>query len=122
MEYTVEITTVPEIADPDYLDRLAEIVYGIPILVDPLLGLNENGSITASFCFTAENPDPIAAASEAVYAFVQAVAEARPLRIPTPNEVGKDTQATAAGLGQFAGATVGHFGVSLTPERAEILT
>jgi hypothetical protein len=121
MEYTVEITTVPEIADSKYLDRLAEIVYAIPILVDPLLGLNENGSVTASFCFAAETPDPIAAAGEAVYAFVQAVAEARPLRIPAPNEVGKGTQATAAGLGRFAGATVGHFGVSLSPEREEIL-
>ena len=121
MEYTVEITTVPEIADPEYLDRLAEIVYEIPMLVDPLLGLNENGSVTASFCFVAANPDPIAAASEAIYAFVQAVAEAHPLRFPTPEEVGKDRQVTGAGLGQFAGATVDHFGVSLVPERKKIL-
>ena len=121
MEYTVEITTVPEIADPEYLDRLAEIVYEIPMLVDPLLGLNENGSVTASFRFVATNPDPIAAAGEAIYAFVQAVAEAHPLRGPTPEEVGNGGQATAAGLGPFAGATVGHFGVSLVPERKKTL-
>jgi thiazole synthase ThiGH ThiG subunit len=102
MEYTVEITTVPEIADPDYLDRLAEIVYEIPLLVDPLLGLNEDGSITASFCVATTNPDPVAAAGEAVYAFVQAVAAASPLQ------------------GQIAGATVGHIGISLVQEPEKV--
>jgi hypothetical protein len=105
MDYTVEITTVPGIADSDYLDRLAEIVYGTTALVDPFLGLNDNGSVTASFCVAGVNP--LSAASDAVYAFVQAVAQARPLDGPSP----KDTEL----------ASIGSFGISRIENRETTL-
>jgi hypothetical protein len=119
MEYTVEITTVPGIADSDYLDRLAEIVYETKILIDPLLGLEDNGSVTASFCFVGANP--AIAASEAVNAFVLAVAAAQPLRGPTPNESGKGSREAAMALSRFAAATVGSFGLARVEEREKVL-
>jgi hypothetical protein len=49
IEFAVELETVPGVADSDFLDRLAELVYEIAELQDPLLGLNPDGSIHASF-------------------------------------------------------------------------
>lgn len=72
--YEIEITTVPGVADSAFLDRLAELVDGIDNLVDPALGLNEDGSISASFEVT--GADPLAAAEDAVALFATAVERA----------------------------------------------
>jgi hypothetical protein len=75
--YTVEISTTPGIADSDFLDRLAERVYDLEELVDPALGLNEDGSISASF--DVAGADPLVASQVAVQKFVDAIAAAEPL-------------------------------------------
>jgi hypothetical protein len=77
-EFTLEIETVGGIGDSDYLDRLAELVYEVAELTDPLLGLNADGSISASFSLFAETaPD---AAQRGVALFAQAIMRARPMR------------------------------------------
>ena len=76
-EYELELTTIPGIADPDYLDRLAEVVYGVPVLIDPMIGLNDDGSISASFELTSN--DPIAGVQRLVEAFIEAAALVGPI-------------------------------------------
>ena len=87
MEYTVDLTTIEGIADSAYLDRLAEIVYGLPALVDPYLALNADGSVKASFCV--DGDDPLQAASLAVEQLADALALARPLRSSEATSVGR---------------------------------
>lgn len=117
-EYSVEITTVSAIADSDYLDRLAEIVYDLPDLVDPLLGLNADGSISASFCVV--GPNPLRAANDAVATFVNAVAQAGPLRGPTVDEIAHGTTTVAAALEEASAGTVDSFGISRVGEREKV--
>ena len=93
--YMLEITTIDGIADSAYLDRLAEIVYGLATFVDPYLALEPTGAVSASF--SVEGPNPLAAAQSAVQEFADAVAAAGPLRLPTWAEA-----AAAATLGRFA--------------------
>jgi hypothetical protein len=76
-EFTFEIETVNGIADSAYLDRLADLVYSMDALVDPLLGLNENGSVSASFSIVAETTPE--AAERGVALLSEALARARPL-------------------------------------------
>ncbi len=75
--YALELTTVSGIADSDYVDRLADIVYGLDELIDPLLALNDDGSITASL--EVEAADLVAASRRAVPPFAEALAAAGPL-------------------------------------------
>lgn len=89
-----------------------------PELVDPLLGLNEDGSISASFCVVGANP--IQAAHDAVATFVNALALTKPLRGPAADEIDHGT-ATMAALEQASAATVGSFGISRVGEREKIL-
>jgi hypothetical protein len=84
-EYTIELQTIHGIADSDYLDRLAEIVHEVDDLVDPLLGLNDDGSIDASFVVNAESAH--GAALKTLDAFSVALGEAGPLRLPTDAEI-----------------------------------
>jgi hypothetical protein len=77
--FALELTTVPGIADSEYLDRLADIVYGLDGLIDPLMALNDDGSITASF--EVEAPDLLAATRQMVPPFSDALVEARPLHL-----------------------------------------
>jgi hypothetical protein len=77
MDYTLALKTIPGIADSAYLDRLAELVYELDGLVDPLLALGPDGSIEASFCV--QGPDPLRAAQGAIESFVRAAADAGPL-------------------------------------------
>ena len=71
-EYELALTTIPGIADSGYLDRLAEVIYDVPALIDPMIGLNDDGSISASFELTSD--DPVAGAQHVVAAFVEAAA------------------------------------------------
>lgn len=105
MQYTLEIRTIGGIADPGYLDRLAEIVYDVPDVIDPLLGLNDDGSVSASFCVVGS--DPLAAAHDAVAAFVRACAAAGPLR--------------EGALGAADTATVERFAVERVDDREHVL-
>jgi hypothetical protein len=117
MEYTLEIQTVPGIADSEYLDRLAEFVYELPELIDPFLALSEDGSVSANFCVVGTSP--VRAAEGGVAAFVHACAEARPLREPTAAEVTR-SYATASSLAEAADAeasVVGSFAVSRAADR-----
>jgi hypothetical protein len=75
-EFTFEIETVEGIADSDDLDRLAEVIYDVEGLVDPLLGLNATGSISASFSIRAETAPE--AAQRGVALFAEALKCARP--------------------------------------------
>jgi len=77
-EFTLEIETVAGIADSEYLDRLAEVVYEIEELIDPLLALNTDASIGANFSFLAETASQ--AAQRGVALFSDALMLARPLR------------------------------------------
>ena len=77
-EFTLEVETIDGVADSDYLDRLAEVVSELDELVDPLLGLNENGSVSASFAIVAETASD--AAGRGVALFAEALAEASTLR------------------------------------------
>ncbi len=78
------LETVEGVADSDFLDRLAERVYEIGQFVDPLLGLNDDGSLSVSF------EVPAATALDAIEAgldlFFRAFVEAEPLRAPTRAE------------------------------------
>jgi hypothetical protein len=86
-EYTIELRTIHGIADSDYLDRVAELVYDLDDLVDPLLGLNVDGSIDASFVVNAESAR--AAALKVLDAFATALGDAGPLRHPTDAEIAR---------------------------------
>ena len=83
-EYVIELQTIHGIADSDYLDRLAELVYELPELIDPLLGLNDDGSLDVSFVVS--GTDVREAALAGLDAFGMAVVEARPLRVPSEDE------------------------------------
>ena len=80
-EFTLEIETVEGIADSDFLDRLAEIVYDIEELMGPALALNADGSIGASVTILAGSAPE--AAQRGVALFVESVMQARPLRTLT---------------------------------------
>lgn len=75
--YTVEVNTIHDIADAALVDRLAELVYDLPDLVDPTLALNDDGSVTATF--DVAGADPLIASQRAVQQFVEALAAAEPL-------------------------------------------
>lgn len=77
-EFTIEIRTIEGIADNEALDRLAELLYDRAELVDPLLGLNDDGSISASFAYAASD---LKAALEALDVAVAAIAEAIPVGV-----------------------------------------
>lgn len=102
--YTLELNTVHEIADSDFLDRLADLVYDIDELISPVLALNDDGSVTASFEIV--GADPLAASQGAIAKFLDAVTAAEPLRSPTEAEVshglGEVAQAAATALEGFA--------------------
>ena len=83
--FEFEIDTIGGIADADFLDRLAEVVYSVDALIDPLLGLNGDGSISASFVVAAT--DALSATKIAADEFSDAIVAARPLREPTDAEV-----------------------------------
>jgi hypothetical protein len=78
-EFTLEIETVNGVADSDYLDRLAETVYDLDELVAPMLSLNANGSVGASFSILAGSAPE--AAQRGVALFAEALTRARPLRV-----------------------------------------
>lgn len=99
MEYAVEIRTVSGIADSAYLDRLAAIVYELPGLLDPMLGLNEDGSLTGTFSVV--SADPLEAVQTAVARFADALVAA-----------GANARATA----------VGRLAVELVDDREHALT
>jgi hypothetical protein len=80
-EFTLEIETVEGIADSDFLDRLAEIVYDIEELMGPALALNVDGSLGASVTILAGSAPE--AAQRGVALFVESVMQARPLRTLT---------------------------------------
>jgi hypothetical protein len=105
MDYTVSITTIPGVADSAVLDRLAERVYGTKELADALLALEEDGSITASFCVT----DPFAAAQRAVTLFLAALVGAEPRRAPNvlEEEHGAHEVAGLGALDAFSVASSG---------------
>ncbi len=85
MQVTLGYETIPGVADSDFLDRLADLVYAIDELVDPLLFLNEDGSVAASFDIEAR--DPVEAVSKAADLFFNAFVAAGPLRAPTSAEL-----------------------------------
>jgi hypothetical protein len=76
-QFTIEIRTVEGIGDSDLLDRLAELLYAGDALVDQLLGLEDDGSVTVSFAYTA--PD-VSTALEAVTRIAGAFAELLPAK------------------------------------------
>ena len=76
-EYELELTTIAGIADSTYLDRLADVVYESAILVDPMIGLNDDGSISASFELT--SIDPVTGVQRVVEAFIEAAASVGPI-------------------------------------------
>jgi hypothetical protein len=108
MDYSVEINTIEGVADHEYLDRLADLVYERKSLIDPLLALNDDGSVSASFCV--RGPNPLQAANDAVELFLDAVAAAEPLRLPTPAEVARGKAKVTEKLGHFE--ALGSFTVS----------
>ena len=72
--YSLQISTVPGLADSAFLDRLADIVYGIDALANLAIGLNDDGSLTASF--DVQGANPLAAADSGVELFANAVVRA----------------------------------------------
>jgi hypothetical protein len=114
VDYTLELTTIEGMADSDYLDRLADLVYDLPDLIDPLLALNDDGSVSASFCVVGH--DPFQAAESALTSFLAAAVEAKPLRLPTEGEAELHDRTLAAGLG----ATVGSFAVTPAHDRERV--
>lgn len=79
-EFVVEVETLADIADAEFLDRLAERIYADEVLVDPLLALNDSGSVSASFCVVADTASE--AAQRGVPAFASALMAAQPLEAP----------------------------------------
>jgi hypothetical protein len=75
-QFTIGYLTIPGVADSTFLDQLAEIVYEIEELGDPILSLNDDGSITASFDVRAA--DPLEAVETAARLFVEAFREVGP--------------------------------------------
>lgn len=82
IQFTLGLVTIPAVADSEFLDRLAELVYDIDELVVPLLGLNEDGSISASFEVRASTAHE--AVDVGLKRFMDAFVKARPQRQPTP--------------------------------------
>jgi hypothetical protein len=117
--YIVELTTIEGIADSSYLDRLAEVVYDLPLLVDPYLALEPNGAVSASFCV--EGPDPLQAAQRAIEEFAHAATAAGPLRLPQAVEEGRGKKAIAEALAEAAAATVSSFAVKRAEDRKKVL-
>jgi hypothetical protein len=72
--YEIELKIAPGTADSTVLDALAGVIYGQPEFDNPLLGLDDDGSISASFC--AAGPDPLATARDSVNRFLTAFAQA----------------------------------------------
>lgn len=72
--YSLEIVTVAGSADAAFLDRLADIAYAIPDLVNLHMGLNDDGSLSAFFDVEADGP--LAAADVGVCRFTEALAAA----------------------------------------------
>ena len=91
------VDSISGIADSDYLDRLAELVYDVDGFIDPTLALNDDGSITASFIVRA--PDALTAARFAADRLSEAMVLAKPLREPTAEEI--EHGAIEVGAGRF---------------------
>jgi hypothetical protein len=77
--YALEFTTVSGIADSDYVDRLADVVYELDELIDPILALNDDGSISASF--EVEAADLLSATQQVGPRFSEALLAAKPLAL-----------------------------------------
>jgi hypothetical protein len=71
MEFALDVHTIEKLADSRYVDRLAELIYADAQLIDPLIGLNDDGSLDISFCFEAKNA---AAAVSGVTLVIEALA------------------------------------------------
>jgi hypothetical protein len=87
-EYSLDVITVDGIADSDYLDRVADLLYGHEeLLIDPLLGLNDDGSLNVSFALAAQSPsEAVERAHAAIEVLLAVMLEAGPLRGPTTEE------------------------------------
>jgi hypothetical protein len=75
-QFTIEIRTVEGIGDSDLLDRLADLLYEREELVDPLLGLNDDGSISVGFGYAAQD---VPKALDAVRVVAEALAASLPV-------------------------------------------
>ncbi len=93
--YSLQITTVAGIADSDFLDRLADIVYVLDGLANLAMGLNEDGSLTATF--DVQGTGPLAAADSGVELFATAVAQAKPLPFKSTSAFDSFSIATSGG-------------------------
>jgi hypothetical protein len=80
IEFALELETISAMADSDFLDRLADLVYEIDDLSDVVMGLNPDGSIRASFVVKAATS--LEAAQDGLDKFMRAFVEAKPLRLP----------------------------------------
>jgi hypothetical protein len=105
LEFTVELETVDEMADSDFLDRLADLVYEIDDLSDPMMGLNPDGSVHATFVIKA--PTSLDAVQAGIEKFYQALIDAKPLRAPSESGFGPAGAVPTIGavpVGQLVGA------------------
>jgi hypothetical protein len=102
MQITIGYDTIPAVADSDFLDRLAERIYEIEALGSPLLGLNEDGSVSASFDI--EATDALQAVEMASQLFFDAFLAARPLRDPLPGELEAANQLAAKAANRLGAA------------------
>ena len=93
--YSLQITTVAGVADSEFLDRLAALVYAIDDLANVAMGLNDDASVTASF--DVQGIDPLSAADRAVRVFVDAIERAKPLSFDAMPVLDGFSVATAAG-------------------------
>lgn len=74
MQFTFEIDTVAGLADPGFIDALAEVVYADARLVDATIAANRDGSLTLSF--EVEADDAAAASASALESFSASIGTA----------------------------------------------
>lgn len=91
--FTIGWTTIPDVADSDFLDRLADIVYDIDELSNQVLFLDDDGAVTARVDIDAT--DALAAIEKAATLFFDAFVGAEPLRLPRPGELKRAKEISA---------------------------
>jgi hypothetical protein len=101
VEYRLEIRTIAGIDDPDFIERLAELLYDRDDLFLGLV-LTENDDASVSASFGAQGLDPLEVARVALEEFAFAVVKAEPAHGLGPGELTPGAAAVAETVDSFS--------------------
>lgn len=103
MEYTIEIETTPGFAASEFVDLVAELIYGDERLVAPTIAVNGDGSITVAFEVTASDAEE---ASRVAFGAFGAAISAAATRYASERHLA-DAQAAIVAAGKSSAGAVG---------------